>query len=338
MAIYFDPATGQFETGTPSTTGLGNPQAQPAQPRENFRGGTQVTIRTDDKTGQQTMTATPAHQGRWVDGGELARGGEVERTIRSGKTGSPVLNRAYTGNDTVEVNGQRMSLNMAATLGLVSRDAAGGFSFSGEAGSDRAQPQGQPQGQPNGNPEGEHQAETFRASDDAETAIAALTQATMPGAQIAALNSVVETGEVDPRVIERLAQQSGQEPAKMAQQVQQVYDGFHGAISSRLEGAGVHDLELFDEFVGGDQRHYRDMQKAVRDLMMHNDASGFDRLANSYREALDQIDPEAVMEALDAAGIRHQRHGSSIVMTLPGHGEVSYRAALKAGLIKVSRG
>ncbi|VDS09259.1 hypothetical protein PARHAE_02456 [Paracoccus haematequi] len=159
----------------------------------------------------------------------------------------------------------------------------------------------------------------------------------MPGAQVAAINAVAETGEIDQRVIERLAQQSGQEPAKIAQQVQQVYDGFHGAISSRLEGAGVHDLELFDEFVGSDQRLHRDMQKAVRDLMMHNDASGFDRLATSYREALDQIDPEAVAEALAAAGIRHRRDGGGILMTLPGHGEVTYRAAMKAGLIKVSR-
>ncbi|WP_234853378.1 hypothetical protein [Paracoccus everestensis] len=227
-------------------------------------------------------------------------------------------------------------------MGLISRDGNGGFSFSGDAGSDRtpqAAPQQPQQGQPNGNPEGELQGEIFRASDEAETAITALISSTMPGAQVAAINAVAETGGIDHRVIERLAQQSGQEPAQIAQQVQQVYDGFHGAISSRLEGAGVHDLELFDEFVGGDQRLYRDMQKAVRDLMMNNDTSGFERLAATYREALDVIDPEAVREALDAAGIKHRRgDGGSIVMNLPGHGEVSYRAAMKAGLIKVSRG
>lgn len=346
MATYFDPASGQFERGTPSTSSLADPQAQP-QTRQNFRGGTQVNVRTDDQTGEQTITSTPARQGRWHDASEFARGGEVERTIRSGKTGNPVMNRAYNGNDTVEVGGQRMSLNLAAGLGLIHRDANGGFSFSGDAGSDRApqtaapqqRPQGQPQGQPNGNPEGEPQGETFRASDAAETAITALTQSTMQQAQIAALNAVVETGQVSAAVIERLAQNSGQEPGQIAQQVQQVYDGFHGAISSRLEGAGVHDLELFDAFVEGDQRRHSAMKKAVRDLMMHNDASGFDRLAGSYREALDQIDPEGVKEALDAAGIKHWRgDGGAIVMNLPGHGEVSYRAALKAGLIKVSRG
>ncbi|WP_103173678.1 hypothetical protein [Paracoccus sp. SY] len=165
-----------------------------------------------------------------------------------------------------------------------------------------------------------------------------MTQTTLWGAQIAAINSVVETGEVDPRAIERLAQQAGKEPAQMAQQVLQDFDGFHGAISSGIESAGVHDLELYDEFVGGDQRHYRTMQKAVRDLMMHNDTSGFDRLATSYREALDVIDPEAVAEVLDAAGIKHRRgDGGNIVMNLPGHEEVSYRAAMKAGMIKVSR-
>ncbi|WP_103173677.1 hypothetical protein [Paracoccus sp. SY] len=63
------------------------------------------------------MTKTPKQGGRWIQASELARGGEVERTIRSGKTGSPVLGRLYNGNDTVEIRGQRMSLNIAADLG-----------------------------------------------------------------------------------------------------------------------------------------------------------------------------------------------------------------------------
>lgn len=341
MATYYDPASGQFQDGTPSTSGMGNPQAQTAQPRENFRGGTEVTVRTDDRTGEQVITTTPAREGQWLKSSDLAQGGEVERTIRT-PSNFPVLGRAYKATDTVEIGGQRMALGLAASLGLVSRDANGGFSFSGDAGSDRA-PQGNPQqpqqGQPEGASEGEPQAEVFRASDATETVLATLNQATMQGAQIAAINSVVETGEVDRRVIDRLAQQAGMEPEQMAQQVQQVYDGFHAAVSSRLEGAGVHDLELFDEFLSGNQNHHRAMQKAVQDMMMHNDVSGFDRLAASYREALDQIDPEAVKEALDAAGIKHRRGDrGAIVMNLPGHGEISYRAAIKAGLIKVSRG
>ncbi|WP_234853380.1 hypothetical protein [Paracoccus everestensis] len=115
MAVYFDPATGQFESGTPDTSGLGNPNA-PAPRQQHFRGGNEVTICTDDQTGEQTMTRTPAHKGRWIDGSELARGGEVERTIRSGKTGSPVMNRPYNGNDTVEIQGGRMTLNIAASV------------------------------------------------------------------------------------------------------------------------------------------------------------------------------------------------------------------------------
>lgn len=315
--VSYNPATGQFEEGSHTDIAARMEAAAAAQ--------AQPGAFTDSKRAAQM-------EYNGVRGEDLARGTGIERTIRSAKTRSPVVGRDYEGADTIEIGGQRMTLTLAAQLGFINRSSNGGFSSSGEAGSDRT-------GDLNGAPDGDtSEAETFRASDDTEAAISALCQITMPGAQAAALNSVIETGEVDHRAMQRLAQQSGLDPQQMGQKVQEVYDGFHAAITGRMEGLGVHDLELFDEFIQNDNRTRREMQDAVRNLMMNNDPSGLDRLAASYTESLDQIDPEAVAEALDAAGLSYtQVKGKPIMLDCPGVGKVPYRDAVKLGLIKVSR-
>ena len=80
------------------------------------------------------------------------------------------------------------------------------------------------------------------------------------------------------------------------------------------------------------------MQQAVRNMMMTNDATGFDRLAERFVQSPARVDPQAVMEALTASGIPHRRSaGGDLVLTFEGQGEVSYREAVKQGLIRVSR-
>jgi len=47
--------------------------------------------------------------------------------------------------------------------------------------------------------------------------------------QMAAINAVVETGSIDPEMIERMAQRSGADPAELARQIETV----HGASTMR---------------------------------------------------------------------------------------------------------
>lgn len=292
----------------------------------------------------------------WVSAGELARGaeGSIERTVRN-SYGHPVTNRPCQGNDRLDIPGVAgVSLDLAAQLGYVTRNPDGTFSFSGEAGSDRApqqqqqqqqqQPQGQPQAQrsgqpeqaPEGQPEGQQPA--FRASEAAETAITALTQTCDAGTQIAALNAVVEHGGIDDGMIQKLAERSGKDPQQIRQDVTAAHQGFYDAVTSRMETQGVHDLDLFGDYVEGDFKLTGQMQKAVRDLMMTNDPSGFDGLVSGFVQSLDRIDPENVKDALKAAGVPFSiANNGNIVLDLPGHGQVAYGEAVKLGLIKVSR-
>lgn len=297
-------------------------------------GGSELTLRTD-RNGQQTGTITRDFH-RDVQGSELARGNGAEKTIRSAG-GSPVFNRGYQHSDTIEVSGQRMTLGMAANLGLIQSDGKGSFSFGSEAGSDRAvaaADEGQPQGQQEDAPPGD----TFRASDEAETALTSLTQNLSADVQMAALNAMVETGDISEEMVTRMAQRSGQDPAALAQQIEATRAGFYGAVMGRMGGLGVHDADLFGDFVEGDAAMKQQMQQAVRDMMMTNDASGFDGLAQKFTQALDRVDPDSVMDALDASGIKHRKgDGGTILLTMPTVGDVSYREAVRMGLIKVSR-
>lgn len=327
MATSFNPFTGSFEQGDLHTgaSAIADP-------------GTPIAAQTTDRSLQERRERDG--EGRWKSGTDLARGEGIERTVRSG-TGSMVLDRAYKGTDRVDLPGAPgVPLDIAAQLGFVTRNPDGSFSFSGEAGSDRAAaPSTNPQGQPSGDTEGApSDAETFRISDSGEEAMTALVGTLPQSTQMAAINAMVETGNISPEMIDRMAQKAGADPAALASQIEAVHEGFYDATLDRLGTLGVHDDELFGEFIQGDSRMVRQMQQAVRDMVMNNDPTGFDSLAQKFTAELDLIDPESVTAALKGAGIQHRKSGSGeILLTMQGHPEVSYREAVKLGLIKVSR-
>nr|WP_111300821.1 hypothetical protein [Paracoccus saliphilus] len=346
MANTFNPSTGTFERGDISSfkSPLANPEQSPPRQADRYKGG-EIAFRTNEQTGQKEAIKTPSREGQWRSTSDLARGEGIERTVRNDR-GHPVIDRAYRGTDKVNLPGVGgVSLDMAAQLGFVTRNADGTFSFSSEAGSDRAgasdsQPQGNPQRRPEGDQEAApSEAESFRISDSGEEAMTALCGTLSQDIQMAAINAVVETGSIDPEMIECMAQRSGADPGELARQIETVHGGFYDAVMDRVGTLGVHDADMFGDFINTDSRMGREMQKAVRDIVMHNDPSGFDGLAQRFTQGLDVIDPEAVTDALKAAGVPHRKHQDSgqILLTLPGHNELSYREAVKLGLIKVSR-
>ncbi|MFN3279580.1 MAG: hypothetical protein ACK41Y_14455 [Paracoccus hibiscisoli] len=328
MTSSYNPFTGTFERGDLHTgaSAIADP-------------GTPIAAQTTDRSLQERHG-----EGKWTSTSDLARGEGIERTVRNAN-GFPVLDRPYQAQDRVNIPGMNgVTLAQAAQLGFAKMNQDGSFSFSGEAGSDRAaapsnNPQGNPQGQPSGDTEGApSDAETFRISDSGEEAMTALVGSLPQSTQMAAINAVVETGNISPEMIDRMAQRSGQDPEELTRQVLAVHEGFYDAVMDRVGALGVHDDELFGDFINTDSRMARQMQQAVRDMVMNNDPTGFDSLAQKFTAELDLIDPESVTAALKGAGIQHRKSGSGeILLTMQGHPEVSYREAVKLGLIKVSR-
>lgn len=333
MGTEYNSYTDSFDG---NTSNLAPDDAQRAPHWEVGNGGSEVTYRHDDKTGRQTATLTSSG-GVSVRSDDLSQGSGAERTVRS-PGGSPVLGRAYQPGDTVEIMGQRMQMGLAASLGLIGRNSDGNFSFSGDAGSDRESAAQATADAPDKGTEGHGEGDTFRASEAAESAMTTLVETLAPGTQAAAINALVETGNIGPEMIDRMARQSGKEPGDLAREVEAAHAGFYDAVMDRVGALGVHDSDLFGEFIEGDAMMARDMQNAVRDLLTTNDTSRFDRLAERFVQSLDHVDPDAVKEALTASGIPHRRGSDgNLVLTFAGQGEVSYREAVKLGLIKVSR-
>ena len=315
--------------GPSAASNLAPSEGRPQGPAYQVgRGGTEVTYDRDDSTGQTTAGSTRTSSGVTVRADDLAQGEGMERTIRT-SSGWPVLGRGYRGDDTIEVEGQRFSLSIAAQLGLAQRNPDGSFSLVAQAQQMQAQ---QMQAQL------PQETAPFTASPDAEAAMEALTQHVAPSMQMAALNTFVETGQVGPEMIERIARQSGAEPGEIAEAIEAVHEGFYDAVIGRVGNLGVHDDDLFVEFVEGDPQLSRQMKQAVRGLLTENDPSGFDGLASAFVQALDRVDPHAVTDALTAARVPFQKGADGrLVLTLPGAGQVAYAQAVKAGLIKVSR-
>jgi hypothetical protein len=106
---------------------------------------------------------------------------------------------------------------------------------------------------------------------------------------------------------------------------------------SCLESLGVHDHDLLAEWIDQNPERIAMMQDAVMSLMTSNSTAGWDQIAESYVQSLDQIDPGAIEDACEGAGIPVKRVGGKMVLTFPDGAEASYSVAVKQGLIKVSR-
>ena len=79
------------------------------------------------------------------------------------------------------------------------------------------------------------------------------------------------------------------------------------------------------------------MRDAVLSLMTANSTAGWDQIAEDFVAELDQIDPGAVEDACEDAGIPVKKVNGKMVLTLPGGAEVSYGVAVRQGLIRVGR-
>ena len=73
--------------------------------------------------------------------------------------------------------------------------------------------------------------------------------------------------------------------------------------------------------------------------MMYNSTAGFENLARDFAASADMVDPASVDEALREAGIPFTRTPKGVNLNLrkQGLGEMSFRHAVKEGIIKLSR-
>lgn len=332
--MEYNSFTDSFSEGSGSMpTGLSN--LTPDHLRGHIRaevgtGGGEVSYYTD--ASGQLQTSCSQSQGGWIGAEDLISCEGVEATIRSA-SGFPVLNRGYYASDTIDIGGiSGVSMAIAASLGYAVRNPDGTYSVATSQGAQGGAPEGQPEVEP-------EETAVFTATPDAENAMEILTQHVSAGSQMAAFEQMLANdGAISADTLSRMASEAGAEPHEVAAIISTVYDGFQSAVMDRLAGRGVNDGDLFEDFLKSDPRRMQEAAQAARALMLTNDPTGFDNLARAYVESVDQIDPDAVAEALAASGISHSRTGNGeFLLTIPGAGQMTYKQALRAGIITVSR-
>jgi hypothetical protein len=166
------------------------------------------------------------------------------------------------------------------------------------------------------------EAEGFAADEATEAALAEIIAAAGEGTSMAMVQSYLRDGDIDARLIDRAASQAGVEPAAMAEKLEAAMSGMEAAMDARLESLGVHDHDLLAEWIGQSPERLDQMREAVLSLMTSNSTAGWDALAESYVQSLDTIDPAAVEEACEDAGIPAKRVG--------GRGSTFSRSATRA--------
>lgn len=267
--------------------------------------------------------------------------GDIMSTVRNA-TGSPVTGRELRPSDTIQVHGQRMTLAMAQHLEFVTTDAWGKFSAtdSGTAGATKGDPEGGKIALQSGGTAEEAAASDFRGTPAAEEALTSIASAVSTDTQIAALDSFLRNGgEVETRIIERMASQASLEPHQMQDLIATAHSGMEQAVMNRLAPMGVYDQDAFASFIQGSADTQGQMINSVRDLMMYNSTKGLEELATKFVEQADVVDPANVELALEEAGIPFKRGQSGVVLDLTkqGLGQMSFRQAVRQGIIKLSR-
>lgn len=297
--------------------------------------GTEVSL-SQDQMATSSSTSQEFHAGT---GFEVA--GEIMSTVKS-PTGSPVVGREVRPSDTIMVHGQRMTVAMAQQFGFVAADPSGQFlaTAEGQAGASKAEAAGDKIALASGGTAEEAAASDFRGTPEAEEALSLLSGHVTGDTQLAALDSFVRNdGEVDARILSRMASQAGAEPGQMADLIATAHAGMEKAVLNHLAPLGVYDQDAFASFIHASKETHAQMVASVRDLMMHNSTKGFETLAEQFVEQADIVDPGNVDEALREAGIPFTRGKAGVVLDLTniGHGQVPFRQAVRHDLIKLSR-
>jgi hypothetical protein len=288
------------------------------------------------------------------DGGntfEAATGFTQEGNLMStvcSPTGSPVTSRAIQPTDTIAISGMRTTVQVAEREGYIRRQIVdnGAYGISTtymatelgqQAGPVKAQPKGGIQLSDGGTAE-EAAESGFKADDNTEATLADLNQKVDPSTMFAVLNSVLRDGEVDPKVINRMSQQTGETTEALLEQVTAAQAGMYEAVNARLATLGVHDEDLFSDFINSNSDTKHRLTESIRSMMTSNSMKGFDDLAADFSAAIYRLDPEAVTDALDASGVTYTRgHAGSLLVAINGVGQLPYEQAVKGGFLKVSR-
>lgn len=258
-------------------------------------------------------------------------------TITQGRTasGSPVTG-GLNANSIVNIGGVETTVRAAMAAGYVQQNQDGTFSMVSQEARQQAQQQRQ-QEKAQAEAEALGMDGTDAALDQsAEATIATFANHVSPTTAVGAVLDIANGLPIRDSHITQAASQMGKEPAQVRAMVDQVRGAFEAQARSVVDRVGPHADDVF-AWASQDPKGRDLMKQAIQDQALKRTTSGYQKVAQAYLENLDAHNPEALLNAQLGEGleIRKGQNGKLILKTPKG--EMEYRSAIKAGLIKISK-
>ena len=176
-----------------------------------------------------------------------------EGILASARTdgGGFIVNRSVSAKDTVTLpGGMQTRVEVATSLGYLTRNPDGSYSETSKATSGTAEANTNRIGVRGDEPEAKaNTPAAFSIGDEGEAVMTEIIQSFQPGITIAAMDEIIQRGEISTDRLSQLASQAGLEPEQVAEKFGAAQAAFHEPASDHLEGRGVVDEDAFDAFL-----------------------------------------------------------------------------------------
>ena len=241
--------------------------------------------------------------------------------------GSPPVN-GIQPTDIITVNGMELTVAIAEHMGILQRDVSGRYAEA-TGGVDRAREGADAENR------GTETVDTAEAFSDpkAEQALSEVCSGVSAGLQVSALQEIIASGQATPQTINRAASEAGVEPSEMDARVSGVMKHFETQAMQAVKGYGSEDPAAFFEWAR--EHQHRGLKTAMQAHGMERSTRGYEPMYREYVASMAEHDPASVPNAKFGGGITAQDVGDKVLLNIPGKGQMTYRTALKAGLIKV---
>ncbi|WP_237482535.1 hypothetical protein [Lichenibacterium dinghuense] len=249
--------------------------------------------------------------------------------------GSPIAASAITPTSLVMCDGMQTTAANAERLGYLVKNAATGLYEPGPAArmSEKAEAEkarimaGEPaEKAPTVGPE--------QLDANSEAAYQHFTQSTESATQSFALHEWTTTGDISSRTIGDLARQAGTDPATMSRQIDTMRGAFMTQAHAAIRQAGV-TPETFTEWANTDAG-FKVTGAAIREHIATRSTKPYAGAVARYLESLAAHNPAAAMGLRFEGGVTASLSGKTVLLNIPGLGQVPFAVAMRQGLAKVA--
>jgi hypothetical protein len=162
----------------------------------------------------------------------------------------------------------------------------------------------------------------------------ALMEHVPPTTLAAALRDFQRNGTVTPATLNTMASSVGITPGQMIESLADLGQAMDRQGEKAFASFGIdkQDTEaLFDHL----ERKNPELLRRANMQHLRGDLSGIREMARHYHANLAEIDPGRILESKFGNGITAQMSGKTVILNVPGKGQMSYSAAVRAGIVTV---